>query len=508
MQFLSDMSAALEVFLSFQNIFVIALGLFLGIIVGAVPGMTAPMGTALVLPFTFFMPPVAALLLLLGVYKGGIYAGSIPAILFNTPGTVAASCTTLDGYPLSQAGHSRKALDIALYASVTADLLSNIALIAFTGFLAQVALHFGSPETFSLLFFSLFIIASISGDQLFKGVLAVLFGLLFATVGVDSYYGSSRMTFGSYNLLSGFSVLPLLVGLFALSEILIRIVSREDDTLAGLEASADTGRHLGLTEFRAVLPTILRSSAIGTVLGAIPGIGAAPAAFFSYSEAKRRSKEPEKFGNGSLEGIAAAESANNAVCSASFIPVLSLGIPGGTAAAVILGAFMMQGLTPGPILFKENLDIVYSLYIGLIIGSFFLLGLGYIGIRIFARMKDIPSGLLFPTVLVLCFFGGYVTNNSLFDLRVMLIAGLIGVLFRWAAIPIAPFLIGFILGPLLENSFRETLLQNNGRVMAFFESPISWFFWALSLFCLFTLTRKKLILNRSDADSVDRKGSE
>ena len=496
MNLVADLSLALEVFLVPQNILVIPFGLFLGIIVGAIPGMTAPMGTALVLPFTFFMAPVPALLLLLGVYKGGIYAGSIPAILFNTPGTVAASCTTLDGYPLSQSGNARKALDIALYASVTADFISNIALIVFTGLLAQLALQFGSPETFSLLFFSLFIISSISGDQLFKGVIAVLFGLLFATVGVDSYYGSSRMTFGTISLLSGFSVLPLLVGLFALSEIIIRIASNDGVENAANPGPAEKGKHLSFAEFSQVLPTIIRSSAIGTVLGAIPGIGAAPAAFFAYSEAKRKSKTPEEFGKGSLEGIAAAESANNAVCSASLIPVLSLGIPGGTAAAVILGAFLMQGLTPGPVLFKENLDIVYSLYIGLIIGSFFLLILGYFGIKIFARMKDIPSGLLFPSVLVLCFFGGYVTNNSLFDIRVMLIAGILGVIFRWASIPVAPFLIGFILGPLLENSFRETLLQNNGRAMAFFESPISWFFWLLSALCVFAMVRRKASIGR------------
>jgi putative tricarboxylic transport membrane protein len=230
---------------------------------------------------------------------------------------------------------------------------------------------------------------------------------------------------------------------------------------------------------------------IGTVLGAIPGIGAAPAAFFSYSEARRKSKTPEQFGNGSLEGIAAAESANNAVCSASFIPVLSLGIPGGTAAAVILGAFLVQGLTPGPIMFKENLDVIYSLYMGLMIGSVFLLILGYFGIKLFSRLNDLPEGLLFPTVLVMCFFGGYVANNNLFDLKVMLIAGVIGLLFRWLVIPAAPFLIGFILGPLLESAFRDTLLQNEGQVSAFFTSPISWFFWALSLFSLYFIIRRR-----------------
>ena len=416
MELLTNLATASEVFFTPLNIIIIPFGLFLGIIVGAIPGMTAPMGTALVLPFTFFMQPVPALLLLLGVYKGGIYAGSIPAILFNTPGTVAASCTTLDGYPLTKQGNSRKALDIALYASVAADFISNIMLILFTGLLARLALEFGAPETFSLIFFSLFIIASISGDQLFKGIIAVLFGLLMATAGVDSIYGSSRFAFGSVTMMSGFSILPLLVGLFALSEILFRLAKPTVPTAAagGVET---TGAHLSLAEFKSQSRTIVKSSMIGTVLGAIPGIGAAPAAFFAYSEAKRKSKNSDLFGKGSLEGIAAAESANNAVCSASFIPVLALGIPGGTAAAVILGAFLVQGLTPGPILFKENLDVVYSLYMGLMIGSVFLLALGYFGIKLFSKLNDIPEGLLFPTVLVMCFFGGFVANNNLFDIK-------------------------------------------------------------------------------------------
>ncbi len=490
MEIIANISAASEVFFTPFNIAVIPFGLILGIIVGAIPGMTAPMGTALVLPFTFFMQPVPALLLLLGVYKGGVYAGSIPAILFNTPGTVAASCTTLDGYPLTKQGNSRKALDIALFASVTADFISNIMLILFTGLLARLALEFGAPETFSLIFFSLFIIASISGDQLFKGVIAVLFGLLMATAGVDTVFGSNRFAFGNVSMMSGFSILPMLVGLFALSEILYRMSSKPNP-IEDQGESAGSGSHLTMSEFKQLTPTIAKSSLIGTILGAIPGIGASPAAFFAYSEAKRKSKTPELYGKGSYEGIAAAESANNAVCSASFIPVLSLGIPGGTAAAVILGAFLVQGLTPGPILFKENLDVVYSLYIGLMIGSAFLLVLGYFGIKLFSKMNDLPENLLFPTVLVMCFFGGYVANNSLFDLKVMLIAGVIGLLFRWLAIPAAPFLIGFILGPLLENAFRETLMQNDGQVAAFFTSPISWFFWALSLFSLYFIVRRK-----------------
>ena len=401
MEMVQNILSASELLLSNGNILVVPFGLFLGMIVGAIPGMTAPMGTALVLPFTFFMQPVPALLLLLGVYKGGIYAGSVPAILFKTPGTVAASCTTLDGYPLARQGQARKALDLSLYASVIADFISNFVLILATGWLALLALEFGAPETFALIFFSLFIVASISGDQLFKGVIAVLFGLFFATVGVDSYYGTNRFTFDNINMMSGFSILPLLVGLFALSEIFYRILNPVSKTTE--EDAASVGARLSLLELKQQFPTIFRGTLIGTVLGAIPGIGAAPSAFFSYSEAKRKSKNPDLFGKGSLEGVAAAESANNAVCSASFIPVLALGIPGGTAAAVILGAFLVQGLTPGPVLFKEHLETIYALYLGLIFGSGFLLVIGFFGVKLFTRMNNIADGLLFPTVLVMCF---------------------------------------------------------------------------------------------------------
>ncbi len=473
------------------NLAAIPAGLLIGVLIGALPGMSAPMGTALVLPFTFFMPTVTALLLLLGVYKGGIYGGSIPAILFNTPGTVAASCSTLDGYPLTRQGKSRKALDMALYASVFADVVSNGALILFTGSLARLALEFGAAETFALVFFALFVVASISGDQLGRGVITLLLGLLLATIGSDAYFGSERFAFGTIPLLSGISVLPLLVGLFALSEIFYRLLVPAH---AGTDEDRNpaTGQHLTRSEFMANFPVIVKGSLIGTVLGAIPGIGAAPAAFFSYSEARRKSRNSALFGKGSLEGIAAAESANNGVCSSSFIPVLALGIPGGTAAAVIMGAFIIHGVTPGPLLFREQLDLVYALYLGLMLGSVVLLAIGLVGVRLFARMVDVPSGILFPSVTVMCFFGGYAAKGDTFDIQVMVLAGLLGVVFRLLKLPPAPFLIGFILGPLLENAFRDTLLQGGGSLASFFSSWLALGFWAMSALSVFLIGRTRL----------------
>lgn len=477
------------------NLMIIPLGLLIGAIVGAIPGMSAPMGTSLVLPFTFFMEPITAILLLLGVYKGGIYGGSIPAILFNIPGTVASSCTTLDGYPLTRKGQSRKALETALYASVVADIVSNFVLILFTGYLAGLALHFGAPETFALIFFALFVVAGISGDQLFRGIVTALLGLFVATVGIDDYLGTQRLTFGHYTLYSGFSVLPLLMGLFAFSEILHRMIFGGDDA-EKITAQAPGGERLRFSEFMAILPTILRSSLIGSVLGAIPGIGAAPAAFFSYGEARRRSADKDAFGKGSLEGVAASEAANNGVCASSFIPVLALGIPGGTAAAIIMAAFVVHGISPGPILFKTQLDFVYALYLGLMLGSVVLLVIGIMGIKVFSRLIDVPSGLLVPAVLVLCILGSYASNSGMFDVYVMVAAGILGLLFRVANLPRAPFLIGFILGPLLESSFRDTLLQGGYDASIFFRSWIAVFFWALSAASLFFVIRRKIETSR------------
>ena len=493
--FIQTLLQSADMVLTPNNLLIIPLGLLIGTIVGAIPGLSAPMGTSLVLPFTFFMEPITAILLLLGVYKGGIYGGSIPAILFNIPGTVASSCTTLDGYPLTRKGQSRKALEVALYASVIADVVSNFTLILLTGYLANFALHFGAPETFSLIFFSLFVIAGISGDQLFRGILTALLGLFVATIGIDNFHGTQRLTFGHYNLYSGFSVLPLLMGLFAFSEILYRLILGEDSAKKIL-SHAPGGERLRFKEFILILPTILRSSLIGSVLGAIPGIGAAPAAFFSYGEARRRSKNKEAFGNGSLEGIAASEAANNAVCASSFIPVLALGIPGGTAAAIIMAAFMVHGISPGPILFKTQLDFVYALYPGLMFGSAVLLIIGLMGIRVLSRLVNVPSALLIPSVMVLCILGSYASNGGMFDVYVMVAAGVLGLIFRVINLPLAPFLIGFILGPLLESSFRDTLLQGGYDVSVFFRSWIAVFFWVLSVVSIFFVFRRHIELSR------------
>ena len=479
---------ALFIFATWQNVLLLALGVFIGTFVGAVPGMTTPMAVALTLPFTFTLSPVSGILLLLGVYKGGIYGGSITAILINAPGTPAASCTVLDGYPLARRGEARRALDVALYASCIADFMSNLALILCAGFLASLALAFGSPEVFTLILFSLTIIASVSGDQLLKGLGSAAFGLILAIVGLDLVYGTNRFIFGEVELMSGLNFIPVLIGLFALPEIIAfygRVeVAREHNPLAG--------RGAGLGDLRKTLKTIIRGSAIGVILGAIPGIGGAPAAFLSYSEAKRTSKNGDNFGNGEIEGVAAAESGNNGTAGATLIPLLALGIPGDITTAIILGAFMIHGLRPGPLLFQDNLSLIYALFIGIMLSSLYLFAIGKFSIRLISRIADIPHRILFPIVLTLCVFGAYAVNNTVFDIGVMFVMGLFGFMMLKLKIPAAPFLIAFILGPMLEDNFRQSLLMSRGSWSIFFSSPICWFFWLLIVVFVFVLMRRGL----------------
>jgi len=480
---LDAIANAFAIFATWENVLMLGVGVIVGTFVGAIPGMTTPMAVALTLPFTFTMPPVTGILLLLGVYKGGIYGGSITAILINAPGTPAASCTVLDGYPLAKRGEARRALDIALYASCVADFVSNISLILFAGMLASLALEFGSPEVFTLIMFSLTIIAGVSGDALLKGLCSACLGLLLATVGLDLVYGTNRFVFGEVELMSGLNFIPVLIGLFAVPEI-INFFGRKDPVR---EHSPLAGMGASLADFKRCFSTIVRGSFIGVILGAIPGIGGAPSAFLSYSEAKRTAKNPKEFGKGALEGVAAAEAGNNGVAGSTMIPLLALGIPGDIITAIILGAFMIHGLRPGPLMFQENIDLIYALFIGIMLSSIYLLLVGKLSIRLISRIADIPHRVLFPVVLVLCVYGAYAVNNTIYDVGVMFIMGGIGFCMLKLGVPAAPFLIAFILGPLLEDNFRQSLLLSRGDWTIFFSSPICWLFWAFTALVL-TLT--------------------
>jgi putative tricarboxylic transport membrane protein len=489
MSLMDSLAAGFSLVGNIEAFFMLFVGLSVGVVAGAIPGLSATMAVALTLPFTFAMTPINAILLLLGVYKGGIFGGSIPAILIKTPGTPASSATILDGHPMAERGEAGRALGMALYASCTADAVSNLALILFAAWLASFALNFGPPEFFALILFSLTIIAGVSGESLLRGALSALAGLLLATIGLDLIYGTNRFTFGDHNLMGGLNFIAVLIGLFAIPE----IIAMAWNPVAHLGRTRALGKsRCSWADYKNSFKTIMRGSMIGVFLGSIPGIGAAPAAFLSYSEARRTSKNKANFGKGEIEGVAASESGNNGVAGATLIPLLALGVPGDVVTAIIIGAFMVHGLQPGPMMFVLNVDIIYGLFIGLIVSSVFLLVIGAVAIRGFRFVADVPKRILMPAVLVLCVYGVFAVNNNIFDVGVMFVMGWVGYMMMRNRIPAAPFLIAFILGPLLEDNFRQSMLMSGSDPIILFRGPITWFFWFLTCMTVFAITRSTL----------------
>lgn len=487
----AEILEGLSLFLAWSNVIAIAIGVTVGVIVGAIPGLTATMAVALALPFTFALEPVTGILLLVGIYKGGVLGGSITAILIRAPGTPAAACTAIDGYPMAQRGEAGKALKGALYASCIADFVSNLALIFFAGLLAQIALEFGAPEFLWLIAFSLTVVISISGKSLLKGMTAACLGVLISTIGLDLVYGTERLTFGNFNLMSGVSYIPLLIGLFAIPEVINYYV---DQIPSQAKRGADATR-MTLAEFKRCLKSIFRGSLIGVIIGAIPGGGPTAAAFLSYGEAQRTSPYRERFGRGEVEGVCASEAGNNGVAGATLIPLLALGIPGDVVTAVILGAFMLQGLTPGPLLFQENITLIYAIFCGIMLSSVLLFLAGSAAITSFARIADVPKHMLFPVVLLFCVFGSYAVNNNMFDVLVMIVFGLVGFLMLRMDMSAAPFLLGVILGPKFEDNLRRSFLIGDDWTI-FVRGPICWIFIALTLLSLYVGLRREWVAAR------------
>lgn len=448
-------------------------GLAGGIVVGAMPGLTATMAVAVLAPFTFFMEAAIGIPFLLGIYKGAIYGGSIPAIAVNTPGTAAAAATARDGYALTRSGQGRKALEMSLYASVIADLLSTGVLILVAAPLAQVAIRFGPPEFVMLYLFALLTIASVSGGNVRKGLLAAGAGLLLACIGLEPRTGVQRFTFDDPDLMAGIGLVPLLIGMFALSEILIQIEQRAvSHRENGPESRVESdGAPLRWQELRERLGTIFRSSGIGTVLGALPGVGAEIACWIAYGLARNRSKAPQLYGRGSLEGIAAAEAGNNAVVPSALIPMTVFGIPGDTVTAILLGAFMAQGILPGPLLMQQHGGVLYGLFAVLLLTNVLLLGFGLVAIRYLRHLDRVPTWLLYPLILLLCFAGAFAVNSSPFDLVVMVAGGLAGYAMRKTEVPIPPLIIALLLAPGLEASLQQSMALSGGQLSVFVTRP-------------------------------------
>ena len=468
------------------------LGVTGGIAIGSLPGLSATMGVAILLPFTFGMGANSGLALLLGVYIGAIYGGSIAAILLKTPGTPAAAATVFDGHALVQKGLGCKALSLSAIASFVGGLVSTIMLMTVSPYLAKFALRFSAPEYFALAIFGLSIIASVSSKNLIKGLLAGFFGLVIATFGMDPITSYPRFTFGTLDLLNGFSVIPVLIGLFAVSEALFQ--------MEGLDKAQEKQKKLkinrcyvSIKELIKVGPTMLKSAVMGTFIGAIPGAGADIAAFVCYNEAKRSSKNPEEFGSGALEGIAAPEAGNNGVTGGALVPLLTLGVPGDAVAAVLLGALVVQGLAPGPLLFQDNPEVVYGLFSAMFIGNIIMLIVGLFGIRLFSRVVEVPKNIIVPLIIFLSVIGSYSMNSSMFDVFVTIGFGIIGYFMIKSEIPQSPIVLSIILGPMAETNLRKAILMYEGSYSFLYTRPITIVFLMLAIFSIVSAYKKSKI---------------
>ncbi len=459
----------------------LVLGIVLGLVIGILPGLGPPIAIALALPFTFYMGTVPSMVLLLGIYSAAIYGGSISAIAVGIPGTGAAIATVLDGHNMFKSGRGGEALGFSLTGSIIGGLFSAVCLALIAPLLADLAVKFGPREYLAISVFGLAVVVRVAGQSLPKGLLIGALGIFLTTWGLDELNGTERYTFGSYHLYEGLPLVPFLVGLFAMSEVLIgaeRAARKIDFSTDSL-----TVKLPGLKTLGRMKDVIFRSSVIGTVIGIIPGEGAAVGAFFAYSEAKRRSRTPGEYGTGIPEGVVAPETANNATVGGALVPTLTLGVPGSPAAAVLLGALLIQGLTPGPKLFSEEPELMYAIFMGLFLINILMMAIGLVAIRFAAQLIRVPTSVIVPTVMLLSFVGIYSVSNSFFNVGVLLGAGILGYVVRKLGYSIAPLSIGFVLGPILENSLRQSLTIADGSVAEFFNTPIG-----LTIYVVLALT--------------------
>jgi len=474
-----DILEGLSIVFQLNNFLLLAFGVVLGIIVGAIPGLTATLAISLLLPFTFGLEATSALIMLIGIYCGGIYGGSITAILLRTPGTPGAAATLLDGYPLAQNGQAGRALGIATTASFIGGIVSGIFLIFLAPTISKFALKFSSAEFFALAFFGLTIIFSVSSGSLLKGAIAGLIGLLVNTVGMDPLVAYPRFTFGIKSLLVGFPLLPAVIGLFALTEVFAlfrRGVVDEGKVDKKLDRIIPRW-----SDIKALKWIFAKCSLIGTFIGALPGAGANIAAFVAYSEAKRTSKHPETFGKGNIEGVAASETANNAVTGGALIPMLTLGVPGDAVTAVLLGALTIQGLQPGPLLFSDHPEVVNSIFASVLVANVVMLITGLTLATLIARIASIRKTILVPVIAIFSLLGAFASEGSLIHMRIAILFGIIGYILERNGFPLAPIALAIVMGTLAEKNFRTALIRAEGSYSIFFGSPISIFFLAIAV---------------------------
>jgi putative tricarboxylic transport membrane protein len=477
-----------------SNVAFVALGVLLGYVVGVLPGFNRPTALALAVPVTFYMGPVSGIAFLIGISKGSATGGAVSAILLNTPGEASSAATCLDGYPLARKGRARAALLIALIASVFGDIFATLVLIALAQPLSRLALLIGPVEICAVLLFALTFIASLSGASLLKGMISGFLGILLGTVGLDPETGTSRLTFGQADLFDGLPLMTIAIGLLALSEMVVQMEERGKDQVLQSADLAGSDR-LRADELRACTPVILRSSLLGTMLGVIPGLGASVASFLAYSWARNASSTPERFGQGVLEGVAAAEAADNAVVPAGLIPLFALGIPGGIAAALIIGAFTVHGITPGPLMFQRHAHVLNGIYASMLLAGVLMFVFGYFGSGLFARLARLPQSVIVATVVFLCVAGAYVEGGTMFGVYLVLGFAVLGWLLRKFDFSYVTFLIGFVLTPILELSLRQALILTDRNPYALINHPIALAVLAATVLAVWRLVRRRNVVD-------------
>jgi len=458
-----------------------AIGSVLGIVVGMIPGMTISTGIIIVLPLTFVLDPSVSIALLLGLYVGGMLGGSFAAIMLNIPGTPSAAATALDGHPMVARGEAGRALGIAVLASFFGGLFSALCLFLIAPRLADIALGFRAPDLFSLLLLGLTVICSFAAKSWVKGLLSAVIGLAIVSIGQDPIMGTARFTFGSADLLSGVNFLTALIGLFAIPQ-LIDNLGRTGPSVHASISPASFGRLLPtLADIRRMRVPVSIGSVVGTFLGILPGAGGPIAAFLSYDYARKATKQaPEAFGEGAVEGIAAPESANNAVTGGALVPMMTLGIPGDPVTAILVGALLVHGLAPGPLLFIERPDFAYGVIFSFFVANIFNLIIALAGLRLLVKLIAMPRTILMPAIAILCVVGAYSLRNSVFDIYVMFFFGLLGLGMRWLEMPVVPLLLALVLGRQLEEHLRVALTGSQGDISVFFTSPYSVLFLSLA----------------------------
>ncbi|MBL1419710.1 MAG: tripartite tricarboxylate transporter permease [Alphaproteobacteria bacterium] len=471
----------------------VTVGVTLGYVLGALPGLGKATGVAVAIPMTFYLEPVTAIAMLIGIAKGSGAGSAVSAILLNTPGEPSSAPTALDGYPLARQGKAQKALKMGLFASVIGDFISTLVLIVLAAPLARYALLIGPIELCAILLFSLTFIGGLAGKSLIKGLIAAAFGVFFATVGLETETFIPRLTFDILELDSGISLVPMAIGMLAIAEMIVQAgnMKKLDAETANMYSKGRKKEDNIVTasDWRRSLPAIFRGTLIGSIVGILPGLGASVGSFLSYGATKKASKTPEKFGTGMIEGIAAAESADNAVVPSSFIPLFALGIPGSVIAAILIAAFVLHGLTPGPQMFQKQPQMVADIYAAMLCASVILLAVGYAGQRLFSQIIRVPIRLIIPGVMFLCCIGAYMDSSSVFSIYVMLFFTVIGFIARKLDFSFVTFLIGFVIGPNLELTFRQAIQILDQQAINLIYHPIAIIFIILTMVTVVWIAR-------------------